>query len=215
MLIQSILSAPDHLSTLSANSALLAFGAVLWLVAAVWDASHGILMFPVLKQKHNERAAVGYLGFRVMDGLIIAIMVLFILLQIPLGAEYLNAGAGASYLQSLSNVFMEGQLYAYNIAMTTLGISGLILCYAFYKSKLIPRILAVWGLVGYAVILCGSVVEVFGVNLLTIHAIPGGLWEMFIGVWLIVKGFNPSAFAPDEPVISERDEEREMSLSKA
>lgn len=199
ILIQSILGAPDHLATLPANSMLLAFGAVLWLMAAVWDAAHGVLMFPVLKQQHNERIAVGYLGFRIMDGLLIAIMVLFILVQIPVGSEYLNAGASdASYLQALSNVFMEGQLYAYNIAMTTLGISGLILCYSFYKSKLIPRSLAVWGLVGYAVILCGSVVEVLlGIDLLTIHAIPGGLWEMFIGVWLIVKGFNPSAFVSD------------------
>ena len=81
--------------------------------------------------------------------------------------------------------------------MTTLGISGLILCYSFYRTKLVPRLLAVWGLVGYATILCGSVLEVLGFNLLTIHAIPGGLWEMFIGVWLIVKGFNPSAFVSE------------------
>jgi hypothetical protein len=39
--------------------------------------------------------------------------------------------------------------------------------------------------------------EVLGFNLLSIHAIPGGLWEVFIGVWLIVKGFNPSAFVPE------------------
>jgi hypothetical protein len=41
------------------------------------------------------------------------------------------------------------------------------------------------------------VVEVLGFNLQTIHAIPGGLWEVFIGVWLIVKGFNPSAFVSE------------------
>jgi Domain of unknown function (DUF4386) len=206
-LIQSILGAPDHLATLPANSMLLAFGAVLWLMAVAWDAAHGVLMFPILKQ-HSERIAVGYLGFRIMDALIIAIMVLFILIQIPIGSEYLNAGASdASYLQALSAVFMQAQLDAYNIAMITLGISGLILCYSFYKSKLVPRILAVWGLVGYATILCGSVLEVLGFNLLLIHAIPGGLWEMFIGVWLIVKGFNPSAFAseptnPDDGVLT-------------
>lgn len=218
-LIQSVLTAPDHLATLPANSMLLAIGAVLWLIAAAWDASHGVLMFPVLKQHNSERIAVGYLGFRIMDGLIIAIMVLFILVQIPIGSEYLNAGASdASYLQALSTVFVQAQLDAYNIAMITLGISGLILCYSFYKSKLVPRILAVWGLVGYAVILCGSVVEVLGFNLLSIHAIPGGLWEMFIGVWLIAKGFNPSAFAPepDTTDLNERDEVKEkVSLSKA
>jgi uncharacterized membrane protein len=198
VLIQSILGAPDHLAALPASSMLLAIAAVLWLMAAAWDAAHGVLMFPVLKQHNSERIAVGYLGFRIMDGLIIAIMVLFILIQIPIGSEYVNAGASdASSLQALSTVFMQAQLDAYNIAMITLGISGLILCYSFYKSKLVPRILAVWGLVGYAVILCGSVLEVLGFNLLTIHAIPGGLWEMFIGVWLIVKGFNPSAFVSE------------------
>jgi hypothetical protein len=207
VLIGSILSGPDHLATLPASSMLLAIAAVLWLMAAAWDAAHGVLMFPILKQHNSERIAVGYLGFRIMDGLIIAIMVLFVLVQIPIGSEYLNAGASdASSLQALSTVFMQAQLDAYNIAMITLGISGLILCYSFYKSKLVPRILAVWGLVGYAVILCGSVVEVLGFNLLTIHAIPGGLWEVFIGVWLIVKGFNPSAFVsepanPDDGVL--------------
>ena len=218
VLIQSVLGAPDHLAALPANSMLLAFAAVLWLMAAAWDAAHGVLMFPILKQHNSERIAVGYLGFRIMDGLIIAIMVLFVLIQIPIGSEYVNAGASdASYLQALSNVFMQAQLDAYNIAMTTLGVSGLILCYSFYKSKLVPRILAVWGLVGYAVILCGSVAEVIGFNLQTIHAIPGGLWEVFIGVWLIVKGFNPAAFASDSDNtdIVERDEEKELSLSRA
>ena len=141
-------------------------------------------------------------------------MVLFILIQIPLGSEYLKAGADASYLQALSTVFMQAQLDAYNIAMITLGVAGLMLCYTFYRAKLVPRLLAVWGLVGYAIILCGSVLEVMGFGLLSIHAIPGGLWELFMGVWLIVKGFNPPATVPepDSAVPSERDE---MSLSRA
>src|SRR4028119_1226075 len=171
VIIQSILGAPDHLATLPANSMLLAFAAVLWLMAAAWDAAHGVLMFAILKQ-HSERIAVGYLGFRIMDGLIIAIMVLFVLIQIPVGSEYLNAGASdASYLQALSTVFMQAQLDAYNIAMFPLGISGLILCYSFYKSKLVPRILAVWGLVGYAVILGGAVVAVLGLQPLLPYAL--------------------------------------------
>ena len=70
----------------------LAIGAILWLLAVVGDAAHGVLMFPVLKQ-HNERIAVGYLAARIVDAIFIAIMALFILIQIPLGSEYLKAGA--------------------------------------------------------------------------------------------------------------------------
>ena len=53
-------------------------------------------------------------------------------------------------------------------------------------------VVGIWGLVGYAVILCGSVLEVFGFNLMQIHVLPGGLWEIFVGVWLIAKGFSGS-----------------------
>jgi hypothetical protein len=212
ILIQSILGAPDHLSAVSASSMLLAIGAVLWLMPAAGDAAHGVLMFPILKQQQSERIAIGYLGFRIVNAVFIAVMVLFILLQIPLASEYIKAaGSDASFLQALSSVFMQGQLYAYNFGMSFVGIASLMLCYTLYRAKLVPRLVAVWGLIGYAIILCGSLLEVLGFNLLTIHAIPGGLWELFIGVWLIVKGFNPSAFAsestdPDDGVVTGVDQ---------
>src|SRR5215207_6398188 len=143
ILIQSILGAPDHLSAVSASSMLLAIGAVLWLMPAAGDAAHGVLMFPILKQQHSERIAIGYLAARIVDAVFIAVMVLFILLQIPLASEYLKAGASdASNLQALSTTFEQVNLYAYHIAMFTLGIAGLLLCYTFYKAKLVPRLLA-------------------------------------------------------------------------
>ena len=218
VLIQSILGAPDHLSAVSASSMLLAIGAVLWLMPAAGDAAHGVLMFPILKQQQSERIAIGYLGFRIVNAVFVAVMVLFILLQIPLASEYIKAaGSDASFLQALSSVFMQGQLYAYNFGMAFVGIASLMLCYTLYRAKLVPRILAVWGLVGYAIILCGSVLEVLGFNLLTIHAIPGGLWELFIGVWLIAKGFDPSAFVSEsaQADVNESDKESELSLSRA
>ena len=205
VLIKSVLAAPDHLATVSANSLMIALGAVLWLLAVVGDAAHGVLMFPLLKQ-HSERIAVGYLGARIMDALFIAIMVLFLLLQIPLGSEYLKAAAPDTfYLQALSEVTVKASQYAYQMGMSTLGIAGLMLCYALYKTKLVPRWLAVWGLVGYAIIFVGMVSEIMGSGLGLASSLPGGLWEIFIGVWLLVKGFSPAAFvAPatktDSPV---------------
>ena len=171
----------------------LAIGAMLWLMTVIGDAAHGILMFPVLKQ-HNEGIASGYLGFRIVDALFIGIHVLFVLIQIPIGAEYLKAGVHDTfYLQALSSVFIMVNLYAYQIGMIFVGLAGLILCYSFFRSELVPQFVAVWGLVGYSTILCGSVLEVLGFEMHLIHTIPGGLWELFIGVWLIAKGFNSSS----------------------
>ena len=62
-------------------------------------------------------------------------------------------------------------------------------------AQLVPRPVAVWGLVGYAIIFGGMVSELMGSGLGLVSSIPGGLWEVFIGVWLIVKGFNSSAIA--------------------
>lgn len=193
ILMMSILSAPDHFTSIAASSLLLAIGVLLWLIAVAGDAAHGILMFPILKKHSGEGLAVGYLGSRIIDAVFIGIMALLVLVQIPIANEYLKASTDMSYLQALSAVFMQGQLYAYHFGMISLGFAGLMLCYAFYKTKLVPRPLAIWGLVGYAIILCGSLIEVLGFNLLSIHTIPGGLWELFIGFWLIVKGFNISA----------------------
>ena len=208
LLILSILNGPDQLSTIAASSMLLTMGVVLWLGTVVGDAAHGVLMFPVLKQ-HSERAAVGYLAARIVDATFIAVMALLIVVQIPVAIEYLNAGSSdTSYFQALSAVLSEANLYAYEFGMIAVGVAGLILCSAFYRSQLIPRLLAVWGLIGYAVLLSGSVLQVFGFELSSIQAIPGGLWELFIGVWLIAKGFRSSqstsgpTTSPTTPVLA-------------
>jgi hypothetical protein len=60
--------------------------------------------------------------------------------------------------------------------------------------KLIPRFISIWGLIGAAVVLANGLLEWFGFA-------PGNLGvlmllnELFLGVWLIVRGFNPSAIA--------------------
>ncbi|MFN8443163.1 MAG: DUF4386 domain-containing protein [Caldilineaceae bacterium] len=194
-LSQSVLSTPNHLATLATNSTTLTLSALLWLLAVAGDVAHGVLLFPLLK-RHNERIAVGYLAARIMDGLFVAIMAIFILLQIPLGNAYLQAApAATTYFQDLSDLFAQGQRYAYQIGMITLGLAGLQLCYTLYQARLTPRWLAVWGLVGYAIIAGGMVSEFMGSGLGLASSLPGGLWEVFMGVWLIVKGFQGSSIA--------------------
>jgi hypothetical protein len=96
----------------------------------------------------------------------------------------------------LGTLFTQAQLYVYEIGMSMLGISSLLLCSTLYKANLVPRWLAIWGLLGYATILVGMVSAVMGSGLGDLFSLPGGLWEVFMGVWLIAKGFNASAFVP-------------------
>lgn len=197
MLIQPLLGAPNRLAAVSASSMTMATAAILWLMAVIGDAAHGVLMYPILKRYH-ERIAVGYLAARIMDAVFIAIMVLLILFQIPLANEYVKAAASdALSLQALSTVLVHAKQYAYQIGMSTLGVSGLMLCYTLYRARLIPRVLAIWGLVGYGVIFVGMLSEIagFGLGVELASALPGGLWEVFMGVWLLAKGFSSSPVA--------------------
>lgn len=192
-LILSILGAPNHLSTVSGNSMQVAIGAMLMLIGSIAEVALGVLMFPVLK-RHDERIAFGYFGSKIVDAIFFAVWVILLLIQIPLGTVYLKAATQDTYsLQVLGTVSMQASQYAYQISQIAVVSAGFLLCYLFYRTKLVPRWISVWGLVGYAVLLFGSVVEILGFDLHLIQTAPGGLWELFICIWLIVKGFSPSA----------------------
>jgi hypothetical protein len=187
---QSLLGSANPLQTVAASSVLLAVAVVLWLAAAAGDVAHGVLMFPLLR-RHSERAAVGYLAARICDALFVAAMALLVVVQIPVALTDLRSGSpGTSSLQTLSVVLEDASQYAYQFGMTAVGVAGLIVCSALLRTGMLPRALALWGLVGYAIILGGSLLEILGFQLHSIQAGPGGLWEVFTGVWLIVKGFR-------------------------
>ncbi|MDQ1293480.1 MAG: hypothetical protein QG608_1361 [Actinomycetota bacterium] len=198
LLILSILGASDQLSSVAENSDLLALGAVLWLFAVAGDAAHGILMFPVLRP-HGERMAMAYFGARVIEATLVAVMTLLIVCQIPLSiANEAAVPSEATTLEALSGVLHEAELFAYEFGMVALGVSGVVLCTVLHRSHLLPRGLATWGLIGNALLLAGSLLQILGLELNSIHTVLGGLWEVFIGVWLLTKGFvTPSPEAAD------------------
>jgi hypothetical protein len=73
--------------------------------------------------------------------------------------------------------------------------------YVLYRSRLIPRWLSAWGLAGLALVFSMTLLIAFGERIsgpsgmLVLLAVPIALQEMVLAVWLIVKGFNPSAIA--------------------
>ena len=65
-----------------------------------------------------------------------------------------------------------------------------------FRTRMVPRTLAVWGVVGYAIHLTGAVAEIFGIHVGLVLSLPGGLFEVAFGVWLIAKGFNAIVTMP-------------------
>ncbi len=193
VLIESLLASSDYLSTISATTTRVSLGAILMFINCIGVVGIGVLMFPVLKQ-HSEAIALGYISTRIIESVLLIVGVISLLSLIPLSQEYLKAGANeATYFQTLSTLAIKGNFFAYQLAMMVLGIGSLFFCYALYQAKLIPRFMSAWGIVGYAALLIGALLELFGFKVGLFYSIPGGLFELILPIWLVAKGFSSSA----------------------
>ena len=189
-LINAVLNKPDYLAHVSENRLQLTVGACLMLINSVIVAAIGVLMLPILKQ-YNKNIAYGYFVSRLVESIVLIVGIIFLLLQITISQEYLiEKTPDTSYFQRLSILFIKGNFFAYQIAMIALGLGSLPFCYLLYQLKLLPTIASIWGIIGYAIFLTGALLEIFGFGVGTILSIPGGLFEIFLGLWLIIKGFN-------------------------
>src|SRR3954465_5124063 len=150
------------------STALFVAGVALMLLNSAVVIGIGVLMFPVLRA-HNMAIAAGYLGTRIFEGVVLAI-----------GIVSLIVLTGSSAIDA-NSVF-------YNVAEAGLGIGSLFFCALLFRTGLVPRLLAVWGFIGYACFAGGTVLELFGVaGAGLVGAIPGGLFELTLGIVLTVS----------------------------
>ena len=192
-LLGSKLSVTGDSSLSPTTSTMVAAGALFWMAASLGDFCHGVLMFPVLRV-YSRAFAISYLGTRMIQASLVLLSTLFMLLQIPLIESELSLGmANPSHSQLLRDFCLSAQTYAYHMAMLVLAIAGILLCYGAWKSALFSKRMALWGLLGYILFLFGSITEIFGVDLHLLHTAVGGLWEISMGLVLIVYGFHRSA----------------------
>jgi hypothetical protein len=100
----------------------------------------------------------------------------------------------------------EGNSLAYQVAMLILGVGSVPFCLALLRDQFVPRWLAIWGMVGYAVLAAGALLELVGLAVGLVLAIPGGLFEVALGVILMVRGFpEPIRTAPTSQMSAAND----------
>jgi hypothetical protein len=188
-----VLSRPEFLDGASAETNALATGALL-LSGQFGVVGIAVLLFPLLKP-YGEPLALAHVGFRVAELAASLFYLAVPLLAIELGAGLLDGSVDASASTSLS-ALLQAQ-YSVAILMiylvTTAG--GMCMAILLYRSMLIPRWIAVLGLISYPSLLVGCILDVFnvvdlarGVGLVAL--VPGGIFELILPIWLFVKGFS-------------------------
>jgi hypothetical protein len=173
-------------------------GGLLEVIVALAGIGTAVTLYPVLKRQH-EGVALGFVTSRVLEGAMIfagvaSLLSLVNLRQNPGGAAGANAAAlvatGASHVAVYHWTFLLGQ-------STMPAINAILLGTLLYRSRLVPRILPVVGLIGAPLLITADIATLFGgigqhSSWALLAALPVAAWEFSLGVWLVVKGFRPS-----------------------
>jgi hypothetical protein len=189
------LAGVDMLGLAASESAKLSAGAFFTFMMGISLIAMTLFLYPVFK-KDSEELALGLVLFRgALEGTSYFVTVLGMLTMVALGGEYLAAGTGSAAMQSMSNVLY--QVINFKTPYDTFGflIGATCLYISFYRTRLIPRWLTIWGFIGMIPYLANAVLHLlhvdFGFGM--ILDIPLGIQELAMGAWLIIKGFDHGA----------------------
>ncbi|HEY0604101.1 MAG TPA: DUF4386 domain-containing protein [Herpetosiphonaceae bacterium] len=181
------------------------------LVLACTAIGTAIGLFPVLRP-YGERIALGHLLFRFFEAVVITVGIVAVLSLLTVSQDFVAAGSPDAAAYHVAGTLLHA-VYRWTFMLGPpffLGINTFMYSTLLYRSRLIPRPLAVWGLTGATLVFGYALLVMFGVavqgvGLPMLLALPIGIFEMVFAGWLIVKGFNPAAIAA-APVKTGRSE---------
>jgi hypothetical protein len=179
---------------------MIAIGALLELVLIIANIGTAVVPYPIHKRV-NEAGALGFVTARVMECMFIAVGILC-MLAISTLRQDAPSGLDAATGQGLEAVYE----WAFRLGPGfVVGVgNGLILGWLMYTSQLVPRGLSIFGLIGGPLIIISGILVLFDViegggSIQGLMSIPEAFWELSIGVYLIVKGYRPTAIGELEP----------------
>jgi hypothetical protein len=190
------LASPGYLTEMAAHSAEILGIALAALCMGLACAGIGLSLYPVLK-RHSEAQALAAAGFRIMEGTIQVVSAISIIALLAVSQEFVKAGSPPdSFFQPLAAAIKSVREWVLNGAFLLPWCIGAFFYYRiFFKTRLVPRWLSVWGLIGLALMLAGAFTSMFGLLGLFSAAqfllmLPILIQEMVLAVWLIVKGYR-------------------------
>jgi hypothetical protein len=195
-----VLTGTDYLTLVSANANQVAAGALFYLIAAFTSVGIAILLYPVIKGS-NVFLAIGSVVYRTIEAVMYMIAIVSLLSLLALGQQFTTAGAAErTSLQAIGDSLVSVRDHATLLGVFAFCVGAFMYYYLFFQSRLIPRWLSGWGIVAIILMLVACVLALFSGNPVTgyvLLVLPIAVQEMVLAVWLIVKGFSPSAIEPE------------------
>jgi hypothetical protein len=196
-LIDSTLDVSAPLAAAQDSSAKVVIGVLLELVNGAAVVGIAVLLFPLLRRR-SQAMAFGYVGFRIIETALIAVAAVIPVALIQLGRTYPGADGGS--VGALGTALLATREQLLGLGVATFFCLGAVLLYSvLYRSRLVPRYISVWGFIGVAAVFALNVIQALAGGEATgasmVLAVPVVTNEIFLGIWLMTKGFNEESAA--------------------
>jgi hypothetical protein len=194
-LLAPVLDNPHYIVSAGSDTRVV-FGSLLDLVNAAACIGTAVVLFPVLRRQH-EAAALGFVTARVFEAAVIVIGVVSLLSVVTL--RQAAGDLDPAYLMTAGRSLVTVRDWTFLLGPGLIpGVNALLLGYLMYRSGLVPRGIPTLGLIGGPLLIASAIATMFGVNQQisvwsAIAVAPIFFWELSLGVWLTVKGFNTTS----------------------
>lgn len=191
VILEPILYKTNFLNELAMNSNMIIMAMLLDLICGASVFGIAILLFPILKH-FSERVALWYVGQRLTELMGFIVSGILLLTVLKIGQDLTNGSVTeSSNLEEIAIYFRNARGNIQNISLLIYCLGAWSFYGLLYYSKLIPRFISLWGLLGVTLLFIEILSNVLGTSVGGIMIMmPLGLNEIFLGIWLIFKGFN-------------------------
>jgi Domain of unknown function (DUF4386) len=200
-LFADVIADPTGFVGNAGGDAAVQWGSVLEFVTAASGVATAVVLYPITRRV-SRTAAIGFVTSRVVEAALILVGVVSILSVVTLQHHFAGAtGAQAQSVGVTAETLVAMRQWTFLLGPGVMaGVNDLLLGYLLYRSGLVPRAIAVVGLVGGPLILLSDAATIFGVwgQVSTagfVCGLPVALFEFSVGVYLTVRGFRPAGLA--------------------
>ena len=185
-ILQELFKASNFPLRISEHTNLVVMAALLQLSCGVGVVAIAVLMYPIFK-KSDEKIAIWYVGIRIVECAVIAVSVVRILALKEVGEYQI---AELDILKALGAAAIANYQGSFIVLALVLAFGALAFYYGLFKNSLLPKFIPIWGAVAVVLMVIGLIMEALGFPRLIVLYLPMGLNELFLGFWLLFRGFR-------------------------
>jgi hypothetical protein len=195
MLLAPVVDNPNYIISAGADFQVIC-GISLDLVNALAAIGTAVAVYWVVRRQ-NEGTALGFVATRMVEGTTVIVGVVCILALVTLRQTVGGVGTDSAALVAVGQGLVAVRGWTFTLGPSLMpALNALLFGTLLYRSRLVPRFISIGGLIGFPLQLSAAILTIFGINNTIWQGIavaPIFYWELAVGLWMAIKGFNRSA----------------------